>query len=221
MIRIATTSDINQVKKIYQERFYTDEEYTDKVFTYLFPSSKCYIFTDKSQIISTLFLIPLDYHYNNKIHSGYYLYGVATSKIASGRGAAKQLIKFVTTQCKAENKKFLILRPANKNLIEYYNELGFTTYFSKIPYIIPGKVIENISEPHQAAKILNEDITLRFPHRFMWPLEILENIIQIEDIEYQLTTSTKKEENFLLANILDLTTLEDFSPESFFIFPME
>lgn len=221
MIRLASNSDIEQIKRVYQERFYTDNEYTTKVFRYLFPSSKCFVYIENEQIISTLFLIPINYYFKENIHSGYYLYGVATSKIASGRGIGKQLLKFAINQSKAENKKFIICRPANAKLFEYYNELGFTTNISKVPYKIPDQVIENISNLPSAAKMLNEDITLDFSHRFMWPVEILENIFQIEDIESQLETTTQKEEKFLMANILDSTVAKDFSSESFFIFPME
>ena len=62
MIRLASRTDIPKIETIFKERFTSDKDYLNMVFTYLFPQSECYIYQEGDKISSTLFLIPIKYN---------------------------------------------------------------------------------------------------------------------------------------------------------------
>ncbi len=220
MIRLATKSDIEGIKTIFKERFTTDKEYLNMVFSYLFPKSKCYIYKDNEKICSTLFLIPITYNTPSNSYNGYYLYGVATLKTETGKGLAKKLLNHIKEISIKENKDFIICRPAEESLFKYYTKLGYYIQLAKVPFKISPIISMYLSSPNIASQLLQSEIS-QYPNHFMWSLDLLEYMITIGEIESHIKTQNSNISNFLLLNPLNPELNQINTIESLFIFPME
>lgn len=221
MIRLASRTDIPKIETIFKERFTSDKDYLNMVFTYLFPLSECYIYQEEDKVSSTLFLIPIKYNTPHNTYNGYYLYGVATLKEAEGKGLAQKLLQYAAMEATKKDKDFIICRPAEQSLVGYYSKLNYNIHLSKVPFKISGIVNMYLPTPQIAIQFLKGDIS-KYPYHFSWSDEILEYMFNIGEIESHQKTQDLKEECYILLNTLNKNIESDISlRDSLFLFPME
>lgn len=160
---------LNSCKRIYREAFGNDEpQFEERLFSLC---GNCLrVVLKDGRVVAMLFLLPCKLVTEGFEYNGHYIYAAATDKEYRKKGLMSALINNV----RAENNGFLLLRPANEGLIEFYKKLGFTeilsttaeaseivpidefkeliTEFDSIEDIIPFKAmhigLENLKEIH-------------------------------------------------------------------------
>lgn len=207
-IHIADKKDIPQIKTIWKECFTTDENYLNSVFDTLFPMVEPYVYKEAEKVLSTLFLIPILFKAPCGITlKGKYLYGVATTSTARGRKLSIKMVENISSILKAQGDSFIITRPANETLFNFYKAQGFTIELAEIFFQIPQQIIHLITDTHTPSSLAN--ITLKnnmeqneasllfnyiaqtYPKRFEWNIEILNYMAQIGEFDqFTQTTAT-------------------------------
>lgn len=213
-IKLAQEKDIPQIITLWKECFTTDKEYLNHVFTSLFYKSEVYILLEEKVVVSSLFLIPIDYtnsHLDGKdiIIHGKYLYGVCTDKNHQNKGYSKLLTKSVIDSIKVANKEiiknestnkyynskeiidFIITRPASPSLFNFYRNQGFSTDVPR-GTINVNDILEAYSDTasEEIANKIYTRIKRSFSNRFIWSKEILEYMHLIDEFELSPTLET-------------------------------
>ena len=110
------------LKNIYRLSFGTDTEFENLLF------DSCGSFAEVFEIdgvpVSFLFALPCKIHDGEKVCEFIYIFAAATHPDYRKKGYMAKLLEKVTEKY----KKPLILRPANKELINYYKKFGFATF---------------------------------------------------------------------------------------------
>lgn len=239
-IKIASAEkDFQGIRKIWEERFTTDQIYLNTIFEKVFPLCRSYVFYgDNNRILSTISLMPMRFYApslstNNKegYLKGFYMFGVATLREATGKHLAANLIKHACRELAIEGYDFIFERPANQSLNNYYMNLGFSTSIPKIPYRFnlensTGSTENNhrkISTKSTAESILSE-LRIEFSKRFEWAdTAILEGLLELGELQEHInayTQKTSKEETYIAVKALSGIEPSTFS-DTFFCFPME
>lgn len=127
-IRPAVSGDIPALTVLWKTCFTDDPAYLGLVFGPLFSLAPPFVLeTEEGEILSSAFLLPLRYRNPGGSTSGYYLYGVCTRPDARGRGLARQIVLHLIRHAEAQRAGFLLTRPAEPALFDYYRALGFGT----------------------------------------------------------------------------------------------
>jgi GNAT superfamily N-acetyltransferase len=101
-------------------------------------------------IASSLHIFPLEYISKaSPALSGGYLYAVATLPEWRKRGYATLLIQAASSWAAQNGMSYLLTRPAEPALFEYYCKLGFTERLFRDPASLPA--CEKLSEVHKMA----------------------------------------------------------------------
>jgi GNAT superfamily N-acetyltransferase len=134
-IRLAAESDICAIREIWRNIFTPDEDYLDVIFNNLYPLLDGFVYTNDEKILSVAFAIPItliqrDVKYISAhkaiSYNGRYLYGVATIEEARGRGLSRVLVKHIKDYYKSAGEDFIITRPAEESLFQFYKAQGFS-----------------------------------------------------------------------------------------------
>lgn len=115
-----TPKDEAEGKNIYTEAFGTeDKEFTETLFKNCFKYLKQ--LTKGRKAVSELFLLPCELEISGKKQNASYLFAAATLKSERGKGYMSELIENIIKESKAP----IFLRPADKGLINFYEQKGF------------------------------------------------------------------------------------------------
>lgn len=248
-IQKATTKDIPAIKSIWQECFTTDESYLHNVFTYLLPLSQVYICrnnipTDCSKtcvcpatstscpILSTLFLIPITYKSATKeILHGQYLYGVATTAEARGQKLSIKMVENLSAMLKLHGEDFIITRPAEEKLFDFYRAQGFVMEISRRDFSLPPALVKALSHANPnntlfpEASLLFNYIARTYPTRFEWSPALLNYMIRIGEFNRFFAPDSiytaSSHVAFALVKTLNANGPANICNNSFFNFPME
>lgn len=111
-----------ECREIYEEAFgKEDKDFTDALFKNCF--KYCKVLRKDGKAVSMLFLLPCELLKENEKQDAYYLFAAATKKTERGKGYMKELIE----EIKKDGRTSVFLRPAEKGLIKFYENLGFKT----------------------------------------------------------------------------------------------
>ena len=239
-IKIASAEkDFLGIRKIWEERFTTDQIYLDTIFEKVFPLCRSYVFYgENNEILSVISLMPMKF-YAPEISGtptegylkGFYMFGVATLKKATGKHLAATLVEYASKELAMEGYDFIFERPANQSLNNYYMKLGFSISLPKVPYQFnldnpAGSTENNHRNPYK--KSLSEAILtalgIEFNRRFEWadPL-ILEGLLELGELlehNRNYTPTPPEKETYIAVKLLSGIKPEIFSG-AFFCFPME
>ena len=233
-IKLATeTEDFKGIRKLWEERFTTDQSYLDTIFREVFPYCLSYVYSLDGEIVSVASLMPMNFIYPNAEYfpKGFYLFGVATSPQHEGKKLAATLIEHTIRVITIEGYDFIFERPANQSLNNYYFKLGFSKSLPKLPYRFKlynqnGSTENNhrIHKPKITPESILEEIRIEFPRRFEWSdRRILEGLISLGEVEYNneiFQNGWKKDETYIAINTISKINPEIFE-NSFFCFSME
>ncbi len=166
-----------QTKQLYLKTFTEENEKSaDLLFDKFFVNNTLLKMVDR-RIVSLLFLIDASIDLTESA----YIYGAATDENYRNRGLMRQLIDFAALRFDA-----LYLKPANDDLFEFYQNLGFKTAFYKNKIVglanqnsLPIYEIKNTQELYKIRDILSPEISV---HLCDAALEyILENYTAVTD----------------------------------------
>lgn len=194
-IQKAKNTDIPQIKAIWEECFTTDQDYLSQVFQTLFTLSGVYVYTEKGEVLSSLFLVPVTYvNARGSRLRGVYLYAVATPEKARGRKLSIKMVEYLSGTLKQQGENFIITRPAENSLVDFYRKQGFDTKikiegFELVPEFArifhqflndPDK--KNKAYPlREMATLLFNDIAGMYPERFEWDIPTLQFMIETDE----------------------------------------
>ncbi|MDD2594270.1 MAG: GNAT family N-acetyltransferase [Bacteroidales bacterium] len=132
MIRPATKQDYPSIRAICKECFTTDAKYLDLFFNHC-PSKASFVYEMDGKIVSALHTIGISYVSSKRTNGlrtyyhGLYIYGVGTLKSYRNKGYSSSLINYISAGASKIGWDFLLLRPAEPRLIDFYQNVGFTT----------------------------------------------------------------------------------------------
>lgn len=240
-IRTASAEkDFLGIRKIWEERFTTDQIYLDTIFEKVFPLCRSYVLSgENDEILSVITLMPMRFFSpeisgtaTEKDHlKGYYLFGVATLEKATGNHLAASLIEHASRELATEGYDFIFERPANQSLNNYYMKLGFSKSLSKIPYRFQIEEFSGSTENNHRKPLLKtlseavlRGIRIDFSKRFEWANpQILEGLLELGELyehNNNYTPSPSEEETYIAVKVLSEENPSTFTG-AFFCFPME
>lgn len=194
-IQKAIKADIPQIKAIWEECFTTDQEYLRQVFKTLFRLSGVYVYKEKDEVLSSLFLVPVTYVNNRGSRQrGVYLYAVATPEKARGRQLSVKMVEYLSGKLKQQGENFIITRPAGNSLVNFYRKQGFDTEIKiggfELPCEFAREFYPFLNDPEKKDKaypirkmatLLFNDIAGTYPERFEWDIPTLEFMIETDE----------------------------------------
>ncbi len=111
---------LSECKEIYREAFGDGEpDFKNALFDTCF--TYCNYLKDREKAVSMLFALPCEIVSEQKKIAGVYVYAAATLKAFRKRGYMSALLEKV----KADTDGIVFLRPADENLIKFYEKCGF------------------------------------------------------------------------------------------------
>lgn len=163
-------TDYKEIIEVWRAVFTNDSTYLSLVLKDLLPFCKNYVIRQSGEVVSAAAAIPLDLKWpdkgKTKTVSGYYLYGVATLEKARGKGLSRSIVKRIIEESRKEGKKFIITRPAEPSLFNFYKSQGFSlelfkerAYTKEIPpvervrYPLTGKILKKLREEYFIRKL--------------------------------------------------------------------
>ena len=228
-IVIATVPDYKGIRTIWEERFTTESEYLEVMFTRIMPLCTSYIYKNEDgEILAVASFMPMKFidSTQNTVLHGWYMFGVATLEKAEGKRLAAQTISYAIDDISTKNYQFVFERPANQQLNNYYLKLGFSKAIKKIPFTFntgkdrcsSGNKTENTFHKPSPECIV-EQISDFFYRKFIWEKpEILQSLIELGELEAH--SSEISDETYIAINSLNGTPPNAFD-NAFFCFPME
>lgn len=182
MIRAATKNDIPSIRAICKHSFDTDDRYLDFFFTHC-TSKLSFVYEKDGEIVSALHTIGLSYVSAKRIGSyrtfypGLYIYGVSTAENYRNRGYASALLTYIKNNTLRLGWNFLLLRPSETSLIDFYNRNGFTTPIYRNKFLPLTENRANIIGLSPADLFIMRDHKL-LSNYFQWSHIMLDYIIK-------------------------------------------
>lgn len=109
-----------QCAEIYNKAFGEDGSFSQKLFDICF--SNCRFVLEENRVASMCFLLPCRLVKEKENYNAFYVFAVATRAELRGKGYMTKLFD----EIKQNESLPLILRPANKGLVELYKKTGFS-----------------------------------------------------------------------------------------------
>ena len=232
-ILIADTSDLIEIRDIWEDKFPADEQYQQIMFSQILPICTNYIMkSGTGTVISVTSLMPMRFLNEQKgvILNGWYMFGVATRSGFEGKGYASRLINHAISKLERDNYSFIFERPADQSLINFYLNFGFTKLLKKkdCRFDIITRSCKEAKESKESKESKDAEYVINklrlFPKRFEWgSSELLEKLINIGEIERHqelLTPESLLEECYIAVKPLNGTP-ESLFDDAFFCFPLE
>ena len=228
-IFIATEADYKGIRTIWEERFTTEGEYLEVMFSRIMPLCTSYIYKNEDgEILAVASFMPMKFidSIQNNVMYGWYMFGVATLVKAEGKRLAASTISYAIDDISTKNYQFIFERPANQQLNNYYLKLGFSKTLKRAPFAFSsrkdqcssGNTAESCNQKTLPEYIL-EQIEMNFERRFIWENpEILQALIDLGELESH--PIEVPDETYIALNPLNGTSTDSFN-NAFFCFPME
>jgi predicted acetyltransferase len=125
--KIATKSDIEELKPLYTLCFGEDKEYIDFYFKNIFHKTKVFTAVYQDEIVSFLSLFDAKLRINDEYLSCNYIYGVGTHPDFRGNAISIKLLDNAVSTL--VNIQAIVLVPANPSLFDFYSNQGFEKAF--------------------------------------------------------------------------------------------
>lgn len=123
MIQFADKTMVKQLKKIWKECFHDEDSYIDFFFREYFSDESTLVYLIDGKPVSMLTLMPARLHEKEELRNVYYIYAVATSPEARGKGYSSMLLDYANEI--TSNATFL--QPATKELEQFYERNGYSS----------------------------------------------------------------------------------------------
>lgn len=122
-----TDTQLQDIKKIWQERFNDSRQWMELVFSRIYRPEEALNAQIDSEIVSALLLRRLPYQHLGIETSVAYVYGAATKKRYQGQGLMTSVVFNAIREAASRGDSFIFLKPARNLLFDYYGRRGFST----------------------------------------------------------------------------------------------
>lgn len=183
MIRAATQKDYPSMRSICEQCFTTDGQYLDFFFKNC-TSKASFVYVKDGQIVSAIHTMGISYVSAKRSNNGYrtfypglYVYGVGTLPQFRNRGYSTALLYYIRANASKIGWNFLITRPSESNLIDFYTKKGFSTPIYRsdyLPLFENGANILNLN-PVELFKMRDKKFLSNY---FQWSHIMLDYIIK-------------------------------------------
>lgn len=123
IINNPSKEQIPSLRALWKEAFGDTDEFLDSFFGTAFSPDRAVCIEENNKILSALYIFDCLFE-DKKIA---YIYAVATSKQARGRGLCRKLLDYTHKLLKTQGYIGAILVPSDKGLFEMYEKLGYKT----------------------------------------------------------------------------------------------
>lgn len=210
-IGVAQKEDKQAIVQIWREVFTSERLYLSIIFNDLYPHLTPFVYKIGGEVFSIAFAIPLSIGELK----GEYIYGVATKGEARGGGLASSLINHIENHFKKRGENFLLLRPAEEPLFDFYLKLGFTLPLKRREISI--KIEKEELSPLKKRARFSQLTPLLLQRRreaialplYLWPKGVYKSIINLALLDKGCTYNFryKNSSEYLIAH-LDYTSAE-------------
>lgn len=172
-IRLSSPKYKEKMYSLWQSCFGDDRETIDMFFKNSFSYENAVICTDKSEVVSQLFLLPEKLSLGEKEYFAYYIYAAATAESYRKQGIMGSLLEFTSALAADRKADYLFLVPATEKLFDYYEKFGFykALYAEKTVFKLAGSKPLDIksTEPSDIKKAaLKREKLLKGVNRVVW-----------------------------------------------------
>lgn len=130
--------------ELWNQCFGDDRQYIALYMENRFDTENMFVIYEDGQPVSMASLLPVQVTIHGKKENARYVYAVATLPAYRNKGYATKIIKHAAKRVKEP----LILQPADRDLQEYYEKLGFVDAFGESPcWIYAGRCTETANIP--------------------------------------------------------------------------
>lgn len=137
--------------ELWNQCFGDDRQYIALYMENRFDTENMFVIYENGQPVSMASLLPVQVTIHGKKENARYVYAVATLPAYRNKGYATKIIKHAAERVKEP----LILQPADRDLQEYYEKLGFVEAFGESPcWIYAGRCAETVNIPSMKEKEL-------------------------------------------------------------------
>ena len=199
-LRYSTSKDLPVIKFLMQSVFGDSEHFIDTLFRLLYSDNVLLAEVD-DKIASMAFLLPASMQVNHKRLPATYLYACATLPEHRGKGLMKSILDKAYQDSCFKNEVGVFLMPATESLFEYYQMIGFNSFFYQneqkytLPYtksiIAKQYQINPINAKSYAGlrkHFLKEECAIHYPENHF---QLLEDISKT-DIFFLITENEKE-----------------------------
>lgn len=172
-IRLSSPKYKEKMYSLWQSCFGDDRETIDMFFKNSFSYENAVICTDKSEVVSQLFLLPEKLSLGEKEYFAYYIYAAATAESYRKQGIMGSLLEFTSALAADRKADYLFLVPATEKLFDYYEKFGFykALYADKTVFKLAGGEPLDIksAEPSDIKKAaIKREKLLKGVNRVVW-----------------------------------------------------
>ena len=131
----ACIGDIPELKRLWKDIFSDSDSYVDLFFEYKMKPECTFIAKENDEIAGAVYSVHSPIVLNSgEVISALYMCGICTKPKYRGRKIASKLIEKCFEFAEKQNVDLCYLIPANLELFEFYEKLGFekATYINKI-----------------------------------------------------------------------------------------
>lgn len=215
MVRAAKLQDYPSIRNICEQCFTTDSEYLDLFFKRN-TSKLGFVYEFEGRVVSSAYAMGITYVNNRRsFYQGLYLYAVGTLPGYRNRGFASSLIKYIIDGAALLDWDFIIVRPAEEELIPFYQRLGFKLPVYRPHCLPPFEDKNNITDLSGTELFLLRDNELKGNY-FAWSHIMLNYII--EEAKINPSSATESLPYALVAPLSPHFSLDN---NAIFSFPME
>ena len=129
MIRFAKDEDHPQLKVLWNQVFGDSEAAIDFYFSNRHQNQNMLVYEVEEVIAGMLTMLPVQLAFGPEMHSGRYIYAVATAPAYRKQGISTQLLQHCHAYMKARGEMAAILAPASESLFAFYEKRGYETVF--------------------------------------------------------------------------------------------
>ena len=125
-LRKTAPADLPSLKSLWQQAFGDSDAEIDAFFSSVYPDAFGFCAEEDGAPVSMLYALPVTLAHGEQSVKAAYLYAVATDEACRGRGICRALMAYAEQQLKKRYISCLLLVPADEQLAQYYEALGYT-----------------------------------------------------------------------------------------------
>lgn len=125
LIRTATSKDTTALLELWKLCFTEDPDFLSFFFREGFPLTRTFVLVVDAKVVAAASLFSTYYEHDSRILPISYLYGVCTHPDYQHRGLSSQLLLAIIEDRKASKDAFILTKPANAALFQFYERIGF------------------------------------------------------------------------------------------------
>lgn len=125
---LSRPGDVPELRRLWSQAFGDGNELLDPFFSQLYRPEDAFVIRENTQVRAMAFQLPMTICEGEKGWRASYLYAVATSKAARGKGLCTKLLAYAEGVLAGRGCKALLLVPGDEGLREFYRARGYEDF---------------------------------------------------------------------------------------------